>query len=82
MSGQRTTNVLLLLIFIVLLANLAVRFELKSAKASPGDTDDAVTISMTDKPAGYVHVVLHQAPGDKVIVKPEYDSTKPAWDKK
>lgn len=64
MNSLRVTNWLLLGIFLVLIAHLAVRLGIPSAIAETFRLDTCITESPNDKPATYVHVVTHNFAGD------------------
>ena len=64
MKSLRTTNWLLLGIFLALLAHLGVRLGLPTAIAETFKLDTCVTAFPNDKPASYLHVVPHSFSGD------------------
>lgn len=59
MRGNTITNILLLCIALLLLANLFVRAPQDKAVAETFKLDDCITAAPGDKPAGYLHVVAH-----------------------
>ncbi|MFH1406912.1 MAG: hypothetical protein ABIH01_02785 [Candidatus Omnitrophota bacterium] len=80
MTGQKTTNILLFLIFLALLANLAVKIDAKTATAASVNINDAVTQSASGTPDAYLHVVSHTI--GPVKVEQEYEKVKPSWEMK
>jgi hypothetical protein len=59
METKRITNLLLFLIFLSLVVLILTRSALKDAAAETFKLDSCITTSPYDKPAAYVHVVIH-----------------------
>ena len=59
MNSSRVTNGLLLMIAFALLAHLALALSNRPAGAETFQLDGCITPRPGDKPAGYVHVVVH-----------------------
>jgi hypothetical protein len=60
MDTRKLTNVLLLLIFLALAASFLFRFQLPELSAETFKLDDAITADPYQKPAAYLHVIVHQ----------------------
>ena len=59
MPKLKTTDILLFLILLSLLLNLLIKIPLPRAIAETFKLDNCITSEASDKPAAYLHVVLH-----------------------
>ena len=64
MTSLRTTNWLLLGIFLTLAAHLALRWGFPPATAETLKLDSCITSVPNEKPTAYVHVVSHDFSGN------------------